>query len=170
MSLDTAPFPLVVDVRAVARDVAARPELWRPHVHHDPRERVYRELHVRPDVSVWLICWMAGHDTGFHDHDGSGGAVAVVEGAVREDRLTFEGPVWSVRSVGEVFEFDPADIHRLAHHGTAPAVTVHAYWPPLKRMGAYVPDREGRLRREVLPEGTELRPAAVTAIRDVPAG
>ena len=39
-------------------------------------------------------------------------------------------------------------------------MTVHAYSPALRRMGAYVADDEGRLLRHALDEETELREAA----------
>ena len=35
------------------------------------------------------------------------------------------------------FHFCPADIHRISHAGTEPAVTLHVYSPPLLRMGTY---------------------------------
>jgi len=109
---------------------------------------------------VWLICWMPGHDTGFHDHDGSAGAVAVMQGQVREERLRWaEEPVSAVFGPGELLAFGPADIHRIRHHGTEPAVTLHAYSPALKRMGAYVADEHGRLLRHALDEDEELRAA-----------
>jgi Cysteine dioxygenase type I len=41
-------------------------------------------LHRDDHVAVWLICWMNDHDTGFHDHDLSAGALCVVRGRVRE--------------------------------------------------------------------------------------
>jgi hypothetical protein len=67
------------------------PETWAHLVEHDP-ERRRHELLLRDDhVAVWLICWMDDHDTGFHDHDLSAGAVGVVTGAVREDRLVLGG-------------------------------------------------------------------------------
>ena len=58
---------------------------------HSPDQRHYEELRRDDDVAVWLICWMDDHDTGFHDHDLSGGAVAVVAGDVAEDRLALGG-------------------------------------------------------------------------------
>ena len=48
---------------------------------HDPDRRRYALLVRDEHVAVWLICWMEDHDTGFHDHDLSAGAVSVVEGA-----------------------------------------------------------------------------------------
>ena len=51
------------------------------------------------------------HDTGFHDHDISAGAVAVVSGAVREERLRMDGPPQDRTFVaGGSFHFSPADI------------------------------------------------------------
>jgi predicted metal-dependent enzyme (double-stranded beta helix superfamily) len=140
--------------------LAARPEVWRPHVRHDPGQRYFHRLLDDPHVTVWLICWMPGHDTGFHDHDGSAGAVSVLEGSVREERLRWASdPVSAVFGPGDVLEFGPADIHRIRHEGTAPAVTVHAYSPALRRMGAYVADEQGRLLRHALDEDQELRAA-----------
>jgi predicted metal-dependent enzyme (double-stranded beta helix superfamily) len=143
------------------RDLASRPETWRDLVRHDPDARTYVELRRDADVAVWLICWMDDHDTGFHDHDLSSGAVAVVSGQVAEDRLTLGGPPAS-RAVaeGEAFTFGAADIHRVRHTGTAPAVTIHAYSPPLWRMGAYEVLPGGELRRHSLSYAEELRPIA----------
>ena len=47
---------------------------------------------------------------------------------------------------GDVFDFSPVDIHRVTHAGTTPATTLHAYSPPLRRMGAYLvqPGRHAR--------------------------
>jgi hypothetical protein len=43
----------------------------------------------------------------------------------------------------------------------AHAVTIHAYSPPLWRMGTYLSSPEGELRRESISYMEELRPAAV---------
>ena len=137
-----------------------RPALWRPHVRHDPRRRFFHRLLDDAHVTVWLICWMPGHDTGFHDHDGSAGAVTVMEGQVLEERLRWaQVPVSAVFGPGEVLRFGPSDIHRIRHHGDVPSVTLHAYSPALRRMGAYVADDEGRLLRHALDEDEELRVA-----------
>jgi predicted metal-dependent enzyme (double-stranded beta helix superfamily) len=145
------------ELRALAEWLRERPELWRPHVRHDPEQRIYHRLLDDEHVTVWLICWMPGHDTGFHDHDGSSGAVAVLEGEVVEERLRLlRPPARRVFGPRGVLEFGAADIHRVRHHGTAPAVTLHAYSPALRRMGAYHVDEDGRLLREALDEDTEL--------------
>ncbi|MEA2291890.1 MAG: hypothetical protein QOF17_910 [Solirubrobacteraceae bacterium] len=147
------------DLTELVAAIAARPEEWRHLVEHRPDARTYVELHRDEHVAVWLICWMDDHDTGYHDHDLSAGAVAVAAGAVREERLRLGGPPLArVAHAGEAFAFGPADIHRVAHEGAAPAVTVHAYSPPLWRMGAYEVADSGELRRWSLSYAEELRP------------
>jgi predicted metal-dependent enzyme (double-stranded beta helix superfamily) len=145
----------------VAR-LASRTDLWSHLVRHDPVERVYEELLRDNHLAVWLICWMEDHDTGFHDHDRSAGAVAVARGAVIEDRLLLGRPPASrAFGAGSAFSFAASDIHRVRHGGADPAVTIHAYSPPLWRMGAYEVRPDGELRRHSMSYAEELRPLAV---------
>jgi predicted metal-dependent enzyme (double-stranded beta helix superfamily) len=147
------------ELRALVADIAARPDAWRHLVHHRADARTYVELHRDDHVAVWLICWMNDHDTGYHDHDLSAGAVGVAAGAVREERLVIGGdPSERVAGAGEAFSFGPADIHRVSHAGDEPAVTIHAYSPPLWRMGAYEVLDSGVLQRWSLSYAEELRP------------
>lgn len=120
-------------------------------------DRYSRRLALTADLEVWMIHWEPGHDTGFHDHDRSGGHVMVVSGVVREDRLVVGGPpVTRMYRPGDSFSFDPSDIHRVVHVEGSPAVTIHAYSPPLHSMGAYEVTDEGRLRRTSLSADTSL--------------
>jgi predicted metal-dependent enzyme (double-stranded beta helix superfamily) len=147
------------ELTELVADLAARPDAWQHLVHHRADARTYVELHRDDHVAVWLICWMDDHDTGFHDHDLSAGAVGVVAGAIREERLAIGGdPEVRVAGAGEAFGFGPADIHRVSHAGGEPAVTIHAYSPPLWRMGAYEVLDSGVLRRWSLSYAEELRP------------
>jgi predicted metal-dependent enzyme (double-stranded beta helix superfamily) len=148
-----------VELERYVNELAERPELWIGLVKHDRTQRVYEELFSDEYLTAWLICWMNDHDTGFHDHDISSGAVAVVSGRVREERLALEGPPSSsVVKAGESFHFSATDIHRVRHAGGPPAVTLHAYSPPLLSMGAYVVGDDGRLERRPVPSSEELRP------------
>ena len=106
------------ELERLVQDLAAQPERWRHLVNHRPDERTYAELHRDEHVAIWLICWMNDHDTGYHDHDLSAGAVAVTQGAVREERLVLGGaPAARTANAGEAFTFGPADIHRVSHAG-----------------------------------------------------
>ena len=149
----------MTDLDGLVQDLMARPEGWAHLVAHDPGRRRYELLRRDDEVEVWLICWMADHDTGFHDHDLSSGAVGVVAGAVREDRLVLGGGTVSREvAAGGTFTFTAADIHRVLHAGDEPAVTIHAYSPPLWRMGAYEVAETGELRRHSVSYAEELRP------------
>jgi predicted metal-dependent enzyme (double-stranded beta helix superfamily) len=147
------------ELEAFVNELAGRPELWIDLVKHDRARRVYEELLGDDYVTAWLICWMDGHDTGFHDHDISSGAVSVVGGRVCEERLTLDGSASEeIYRAGGSFQFSAADIHRVRHAGSDPAVTLHAYSPPLLGMGAYVVGDSGRLQRQTIPSSEELRP------------
>jgi quercetin dioxygenase-like cupin family protein len=108
---------------------------------------------------------MDDQDTGFHDHDISAGAVLVLGGRVREERLRIDGPPLNqLFSAGESFHFGPADIHRVRHAGSGPAVSLHVYSPPLMRMGAYVVGSDGVLERHSVSHTEELRPRQQAAL------
>jgi predicted metal-dependent enzyme (double-stranded beta helix superfamily) len=158
------------ELEAFVRELAERPELWIELVKHDARQRVYEELLSDEHLTAWLICWMDDQDTGFHDHDTSAGAVAVVGGRVREERLAIGGqPRQRTFAAGDSFSFAPADIHRVRHGGSDPAVTLHVYSPPLARMGAYVIDDDGVLARHTMPSSHELRPLSNAEKSPLPA-
>lgn len=157
----------IAELRAFVSELTDRPELWVHLVTHDATQRRYEQLMYDDHLTAWLICWMEDHDTGFHDHDTSAGAVAVVGGEVREERLALGGkPRERVFAAGDVFHFSPADIHRVRHAGSDPAVTLHAYSPPLQRMGAYVVDEDGVLARRSMSPEEELRPLLATGVTD----
>jgi predicted metal-dependent enzyme (double-stranded beta helix superfamily) len=150
---------------ALVEGLAGRADIWRHLVTHRADARTYEQLHRDDHVAVWLICWMNDHDTGFHDHDLSAGALSVVRGAVREERLVLGGaPASRTLTAGESLAFAASDIHRVSHVGTEPAVTLHAYSPPLWRMGAYEVSHDGTLRRHSMSYAEELRPLDEGAI------
>jgi quercetin dioxygenase-like cupin family protein len=146
-------------LRALARELAGTPARWARLVRHDLSRRIFEALDSVPGTEAWLICWMPGHDTGFHDHDLSSGAVTVVKGQLREDRLGWGGDGSSaLYGAGDTFDFSPSDIHRVIHPGGEPAVSIHVYSPELRRMGAYSPGPAGQLQRHPLAYGAELKP------------
>lgn len=141
-------------VAGLARD----PERWQRHVAFDADERVYLSLHRDEYVDVWLLCWTPENDTGWHDHDVSSGAVAVIDGELVENNLTLgHGARTTSVPAGKVFSFGGDHIHRL--NGVADrSVSIHAYSPPLWRMGQYAVNGAGVLRRVSLSYADELRP------------
>ena len=154
------------ELLAVATEVAGEPQLWSELVAHDPEQRTYKQLLRDEHLDVWLLCWSHDHDTGFHDHDLSAGAVAVVSGSVREERLVLgrspDAPATRLAHAGASFYFGASDIHRVLHAGTEPAVTIHAYSPPLSRMGSYTIEPDGQLHRHAVSYEEELRELSAT--------
>jgi Cysteine dioxygenase type I len=144
-------------LRLVA-DVAANPELWRAHLDPDATERSYASLRRDAIVDVWAIFWLPDNDTGWHDHDTSSGAVHVISGSLEEHALRLSGPDRrTTHGAGQSFSFGPSHIHRLTCAG-ASAVSIHAYSPPLWRLGQYTVDGEGALHRVSVSYADELRP------------
>jgi hypothetical protein len=131
-----------------AADLAGAPQLWRHFVKHSRDARMHEQIWDDEHVNAWLICWSEDQDTGFHDHDESAAAVVVIEGQVREERLRWDSPpAVNVLGPRTMFSVPPTAIHRVLHAGIEPAVTIHAYSPPLIRTGAYRFGAGGELER-----------------------
>ena len=137
LTLDTLPGRNLEqhELRSLASSLALQPDLWRHHLAFDDDRRVHVSLYRDAHVDVWLLCWTPENDTGFHDHDISSGAVAVVRGTLVEHNLAIDDQtIVTLVNAGNVFSFGPDHLHRLtgAIHGS---VSVHAYSPPMWRTG-----------------------------------
>lgn len=146
------------ELRELAASIAADPGQWAEHVAFSDQQRHYVSLHRDTHVDVWVLCWTPQNDTGWHDHDISSGAVAVTQGTLTEHNLTVGAPSMSTDvTEGLVFAFGPDHIHRLTGRD-AGSVSIHAYSPPLWRMGQYTVSHNGMLRRRSVSYADELRP------------
>jgi cysteine dioxygenase type I len=146
------------ELRSWVSTVAGRRDLWEPLVRHDTGRRHYAQLYRDGDIDVWVLCWNRIDDTGWHDHDISSGAVAVTRGAVSEATPRMGGAAVSrVVPAGRAFAFGPDRIHRMAG-AVDGSVSIHAYSPPLWRMGQYSISSSGVLRRHAVSYADELRP------------
>ena len=148
------------ELERVAAEYAALEELWTPHLDPHATERRFVSLHRDDRLDVWAIFWLPGNDTGWHDHDVSSGAVHVVEGALQEHVLRLGGS-GRPRLVGPgtTWSFGPDHIHRVKC-ATPRATSIHAYSPPLWRLGQYSVTPRGVLRRLSVSYAEELRPVA----------
>jgi predicted metal-dependent enzyme (double-stranded beta helix superfamily) len=119
--------------------VAAEPRCWSDVVRFDTGRRWYQRLELTDDFEVWLLTWTQGQSTGFHDHGDAAGAFAVVQGQVRERTVVGAGPLVTGRVVaaGGRRSFGPQYVHDVANVSAEPAITVHAYSPPLTAMRRY---------------------------------
>jgi Cysteine dioxygenase type I len=152
------------ELRELVTQIAADPGRWAALVRRDGGERRFEQLWRDEHVDVWVISWADGNDTGFHDHDVSSGAVAVVEGELVEERLALGAAPRALRhGAGQTFDFDASHVHRMRQDSAVPAVSIHAYSPPLWRMGSYLVADDGTLRRKSVSYAEELRPQSLAA-------
>jgi hypothetical protein len=146
------------ELQTLVDDLAGRPDAWRTQVAFSDSQRHYVSLYRDDHVDVWLLCWTRRNDTGWHDHDISSGAVRVVQGVINEHNPRIGGDHVSVLvPAGRSFHFGPEHIHRLTG-GTDDTVTIHAYSPPLWRLGQYTIENDGLMRRVSVSYADELRP------------
>ena len=132
------------ELAELAGGIAAQPHLWEDKVAYSDEERVFASLH-------------RDANTGWHDHDVSSGAVAVARGKLVEHNLAIG--IESIETkieAGDVYGFGPDHIHRVVGLDKG-SVTVHAYSPPLWRMGQYSV-KDNVLRRVSVSYADELRP------------
>ena len=143
--------------------IAGRPALWAPHAPAGGHERHYACLHRDAHLDVWAIFWMPENDTGWHDHDLSSGAVHVVRGTLVEHALRIGGDdLETIHRAGSAFSFGPSHIHRLTCREPGSA-SIHAYSPPLWRLGQYGVSPDGVLHRQSVSYADELRPLELSA-------
>ena len=56
---------------------------WPRLVQFSADRRWYGRLDLTPSYEIWLLSWLPGQHTGFHDHGEASGAFAVVRGELR---------------------------------------------------------------------------------------
>jgi len=134
--LGTRPAVSDARLRQLVLDLAARPQTWLHLVRYDPGHRWYQRLPWEGEQDVWLLSWLPGQGTGFHDHGRSAGAFTVVEGSLRE-RTAPRGrpdPMGSVVPRGSARSFGRLYIHDVTNDSARPAVSIHAYSPAITTM------------------------------------
>jgi hypothetical protein len=119
--------------------IASRPGDWSPLVRFSTGQRWYHRLELADDYEIWLLSWLPGQHTGFHDHGEAAGAFAVASGQLAERTVPPGQHQASSRTVqpGEVRSFGSRYVHDVLNTSAGPAVSVHAYSPALTAMRRY---------------------------------
>jgi rhodanese-related sulfurtransferase len=156
----------------VTSTLAARRDLWEALVIEDAEQRWHLKLHQSLFFDVWLLGWQTSQETDWHDHGGSAGSFAVAGGSLLEE---FRRPgnrrlARREMSGGGATSFGATHVHNVRHAGMGPALSIHAYSPPLVAMTYYELGPFGLTAKETLavdsPEGARTRSPARGASRD----
>lgn len=129
-----SPLQLIEFTRFYANEVSSGQY---PYVDFDPDERWHQRIYRDRRVDVWLISWLPSQGTQLHDHGGSSGSFTVLSGRLTEAVVGGGRLRDRERDAGESVGFGPHYVHDVRNLSEAPAVSVHAYSPPLTTMTYY---------------------------------
>jgi len=136
--------------------LARETERYLDRVRFSAQQYMRHPILLWDDWEVMLIAWESGQITPIHDHRGVMGGMAVLSGALAEERFTTPENVPRladdrVRPEGDLSEIGPTVLHRLKPT-SAKAVSLHIYRPPLRTMGIW--DSQGM--REIRPSAFDV--------------
>ncbi len=148
---DTRGEPLTTaQLAALSTAIAEDESLWRALIVADTTRRRYRLLYEDDRVDTWVIMWMPGQGTGYHDHAISGVGITCAVGMAVEKQMLLPSGASEVEIRPGVTREGPSGyIHSVAHGEGTPAVTIHSYSPPLMEVGQYRVDDNGALQRHI---------------------
>jgi predicted metal-dependent enzyme (double-stranded beta helix superfamily) len=138
----------LAELSALVRHYSREQHRWQPLVQYSPDRRWWTRLYGDDHADVWLLSWLQDQNTELHDHGDSAAAFTVVRGELTETRSTREGTLLdSAIRRNELRWMAPGVIHDVRNTRPQPAVSIHAYSPPLTAMTFY----------EQTPQGLEQR-------------
>jgi mannose-6-phosphate isomerase-like protein (cupin superfamily) len=151
-----APVPTLSadELVALVTRISVEPGRWRHLVRFDAEQRQWAKLPSPPGVDVWVLTWLPDQTTDLHDHGHSTAAYTVVSGAIDEVRTVGAHLRTSRLVAGQTRWLSPGAIHDIRGAAVGPAVSIHAYSPPLEEMTWYDEDLHPvRSERTTDPEG-----------------
>jgi hypothetical protein len=133
-----------VNPAALATRLADNRSLWQGLIRYDAAARYYARLAAEPGYEAWLLTWLPGQGTNWHDHGGSAGAFLVLQGSLTEEQAAVRPdgpprilPAARQLSAGTLRPFGSKHVHKVTNNGFEPAVSLHAYSPGLTEMNDY---------------------------------
>jgi predicted metal-dependent enzyme (double-stranded beta helix superfamily) len=137
-----------VQLAETARTLSRQRSLWQGAIDFDPITRYYSRLLADEHHEAWLLTWLPGQGTPWHDHGGSAGSFVVLQGVLTEEVAGYRQAIDLDdvrRATGDHIRLSPGDqrtfgtrhLHRVTNHGPDPAVSLHVYAPRLTAMATY---------------------------------
>jgi predicted metal-dependent enzyme (double-stranded beta helix superfamily) len=96
-----------------------------------------------PEFEAWLLTWLPGQGTEWHDHGGSAGAFMTLRGVLTERHAEVScGPPRIIAGARELVAgtlrpFGSRHVHQVTNEGVEPAASIHVYAPALVEMHQY---------------------------------
>ncbi len=130
----------IAELERIVLAIASRTELFDDLVVDDETNRWWLQLLKTDNYEVRILGWEVEQRSDWHDHGGSSGVFVVTRGTLSEmhrasDHLSVDSRTYAV---GEHGSFGPDYVHDMIHESGKPAVSVHAYSPPLTGFTSYV--------------------------------
>jgi hypothetical protein len=140
------------ELERVVASVASRHDLFDDLIVHES-DGWSLHLFVNENFGVKIESWGEDHLVNWHDHGGSSGAFAVTAGTLVEQYRSddFVGIECRHLRAGDLASFGADHVHDVYRSG-APALSVHAYSPPLTGMTHYDHSPQGFVALELVPE------------------
>jgi cysteine dioxygenase len=137
--------PTQSELAALLRKLELEPEELRDQLRFKPQTYTRHRLFRSDLCEMLVLCWMPGHRTAIHDHNGSYGAIRICEGEMEEEIFALndggevEFATMYPRATGEVTGTDVPDIHRIGNgeQSAQRMVSLHVYAPPLRVINTY---------------------------------
>ncbi len=134
-----------IDLAVTAQRLAAAHDVWQPLVDFDPVTRYYSRISADPDHEAWLLTWLPGQGTDWHDHGDSAGSFIVLQGHLTEETAASPDARGGRRILadgrdlapGSQRSFGHSHVHRVSNTSLDPAVSLHVYAPRLTAMRRY---------------------------------
>jgi predicted metal-dependent enzyme (double-stranded beta helix superfamily) len=132
----------------IAQRAAEHPGRWLGLVRYNTERRWYMRLAHDEQYEVWLLSWLPGQETGFHDHGPSAGAFAIARGCLQEQATLGgrPGAYGPPLTRGMVQTVEPGYVHNVGNDAPVPAISIHVYSPPLSTMNKFTAGADGMLR------------------------
>jgi predicted metal-dependent enzyme (double-stranded beta helix superfamily) len=135
---------LPINRARTALHLAEQTSLWEPLIAFDPASRYYARLAKQAGFEAWLLTWVPGQGTDWHDHGGSAGAFVILRGSLCEEHAVVDPdrrPVVQRGSqevaAGALRTFGRQHVHRVTNRSSDSAVSLHVYSPALVEMTQY---------------------------------
>lgn len=142
------------ELERVVRAIAATPVIFEDLVVDDEENRWWLLLFKTDNYEVRILGWEHEQRSDWHDHGGSSGVFVVTQGTLFEihrasDHVSVESRQFKE---GDVGSFGPDYVHDMIYESGKPAVSIHAYSPPLTGFTSYIRTPLGFVAKEYVEE------------------